>query len=102
MEYNLKQIITRIQQVSDSYANKFDIERDNDWYMHKLTEELGELVKVFLSRKGQNRDNRPMKDLIKEFEDELCDVFCHVLLLAKKQNIDLAKVLERKWFKHLT
>ena len=37
--------------------------------------------------------------LKEEFEQELADVFCHVLLLAKSNAVDIEKAVEKKWFK---
>ena len=39
-------------------------------------------------------------DLItKEFQDEIADVFGHILLLANHYNIDIEKAVNDKWLK---
>jgi NTP pyrophosphatase (non-canonical NTP hydrolase) len=38
------------------------------------------------------------QEIKEEFEGEVGDVLCHVLLLAKHFDIDLDAVIERKWF----
>ena len=41
--------ITHIpKRVSDVYANKFGIKRDDDWFILKIQEELGELTAAHL------------------------------------------------------
>ena len=44
-----------VQAVSDLYAERCDIKRDDDWYLLKLQEELGELVQAHLRLTGRGR-----------------------------------------------
>lgn len=45
---DLKILTARIESVSQSYTDKFDIKRDSDWFVFKLQEELGELTQSYL------------------------------------------------------
>ena len=69
----------RIAQVSDVYAARTGVTRDDDWYALKLMEEAGE----------QARD------------DEAADLFAMVVLYCRHNGIDIEAALERKWFMHL-
>src|SRR4029079_2412168 len=45
----------RLERVSAHYAERFAIRRDDDWYMMKLGEELGELTQAWLKLTGRGR-----------------------------------------------
>lgn len=87
-----------VEKVSQKYTDKFNIERDNNWFVLKLQEELGELIQSYLMLNGKARTKgKSEKELKDDFAKELADVFCHVLLLAKFNNVDLEKEIEEKW-----
>ena len=52
---DIKSLTKQIEKVSKLYASKFDIDRDKDWYIIKLQEELGELIQSYLMMIGQAR-----------------------------------------------
>ncbi|MFA6005000.1 MAG: pyrophosphatase [Patescibacteria group bacterium] len=97
---DLKLLSAELAKVSDQYAKKFDIERNADWYILKLQEELGELIQSYLMMVKQARvkgkTDRELKD---DFNKEVADVFGMVLLLARFHNVDLGKEIEEKWLK---
>jgi len=96
----LKHLIDQIEKVSQSYSKKFHIHRESNWFMLKLQEEVGELTQSYLAMSGRGRiKNKKPAQLKDEFEQELADVFCHVLLLAKSNTVDIEKAVEKKWFK---
>jgi NTP pyrophosphatase (non-canonical NTP hydrolase) len=95
---DLNGVSKSIAQVSDNYAKKFGIKRDGNWYVLKLQEEMGELIQSYLMMVGQGRTkNKSSEQITEEFHKEMADVFCHVLLLAKKYNVDLEKEVNEKW-----
>lgn len=95
---DIEQITTEVEAVSSDYAKKFNIKRDNSWFVLKLQEELGELIQIYLMMSGKARTKGKTGIEIKsDFEKEIADVFCHVLLLAKHYKIDLNKAVEEKW-----
>lgn len=100
MDLNL--VSQQITTVSDNYARKFGITRNDDWYVLKLQEELGELIQSYLmmTGKGRQKDKTP-EEIKAEFHKEVADVFCHVLLLAKHYQIDLDQVVADKWLSRL-
>ena len=95
-------LIDDLEEISQAYAAKFGIDRTPDWFIMKLTEELGELVQSYLKYAGQARTGGESKSKLKQdLEDELADVVGMALLTAKSQNIDLEDAFKRKWLKYL-
>jgi NTP pyrophosphatase (non-canonical NTP hydrolase) len=94
----LQELTDAVAKVSDIYSQKFGIDRDADWYILKLQEELGELVQSYLMLTGRARKkDQSEQALVDNFAKEAADVLCHVLLLAKVNNVDLEKVVDEKW-----
>ena len=95
---DIKILTEEVEKVSQIYTKKFNIERDNNWFVLKLQEELGELIQSYLMVIGKARTKGKSEEELKDdFEKEVADVFCHVLLLAKYNNIDLEKKIKEKW-----
>lgn len=88
----------RFEAASLDYARAFGIERDQDWFILKLQEELGELTQAWNRYSGRGRVGNVEDDsLHKSLEDEAADVLGHVLLLAHRYNLDLEAAVQRKW-----
>ena len=99
---NLTQITQKLEQVSDVYAHKFSIRRDDDWFILKIQEELGELTSAHLKLSQRARTaNATRADLEKNLQDEVADVLALTLLYAKHKGIDVDQALQNKWFKYL-
>jgi NTP pyrophosphatase (non-canonical NTP hydrolase) len=95
---DLETLTENVALVSDKYASSHAIDRKPDWYVLKLQEELGELTQSYLMMTGQARTKGKTEDEIKaEFDKEVADVLCQLLLLAKNNNVDLVKVVREKW-----
>lgn len=95
---DIKTLADRVEKVSVLYTNKFGIQRDSDWFILKLQEELGELIQSYLMMVGQARTKgKSERKLAQDFRKEVADVFAHVLLLARHHNIDLEKAVSEKW-----
>lgn len=102
MSRSLPELGALVAQVSDIYAERNDIARDDDWSMLKLQEELGELTAEYLRSTGRGRIKGADADAIRgALEDEAADVLAMLLLFARHKGIDLEAALERKWFKYL-
>lgn len=95
---DIQTLTEEVEKVSLTYTKKFNIKRDNNWFVLKLQEELGELVQSYLrlERKGRTK-GKTEEELRAAFAKEVADVFCHVLLLAKFNNVDLDKEVKEKW-----
>lgn len=99
---NLKNLINKIEKVSEQYSKKFNISRNKLWYLLKLQEEMGELTQAYLRMNGQGRHkNKSQEEMKEDFENEIADVLCHVLLLAQSEGVDLRKAIDDKWLKKL-
>jgi NTP pyrophosphatase (non-canonical NTP hydrolase) len=97
---NIKDLSEEVEKISLIYSKKFDIDRDGNWFILKLQEELGELIQSYLMMIKQGRHKGKSPEEIKDnFRKEVADVFSHVLLLAKFYKIDLEKEVEEKWLK---
>lgn len=95
---NIQTLTQKIEKVSLLYATHYEITRDDDWFILKLQEELGELTQSYLMMIGQARSKQKTKQKLEaDFRQEVADVFAHVLLLAEHHNIDLTKEVEQKW-----
>ncbi len=94
----LKNLITKIEAVSQEYAKQYKIKRKPSWFMLKLQEEMGELTQSYLMmRGGARKKNRTKKQIRNDFEKEIADVFCHILLLANSNTVDVEKAVTAKW-----
>ncbi len=97
---DIHDLTEKIEKISQDYSKKFEFQRDSDWFVLKLQEELGELIQSYLMVQGKARQKGKSKEQIRdEFENEVADVLAHTLLLAKHFNVDLDKVFEGKWLK---
>jgi NTP pyrophosphatase (non-canonical NTP hydrolase) len=97
---DIQKLSEDVEVVSQHYSKKFNIERDPDWFVFKLQEEIGELTQAYLMLKGRARmKGKNIEEIRKDFEGEVGDVLCHILLLAKHFNVDLETVIEEKWIK---
>lgn len=99
---DILELSEKLEKVSKRYARLNSIDRNPDWFMHKISEEFGELTQAFLRKQGQARTHDASEsELQKDFEDEYADVLGHVLLFAVNNDIDIVSALDRKWLKYL-
>ena len=99
---DLKEVTDKVSQICDIYVKEFNIRRDDDWFLLKLQEELGELSSAHLKLSQRARTKGDSVEMLhKNFQDEIADVFAFVLLLAQHKNIDIEQALKQKWFKYL-
>ena len=102
MSRTLAELIPLVAEVSDTYASRNDIARDDDWYLLKLQEELGELTAEYLRASGRGRLKGADAPTIRTaLEDEAADVLAMLLLFARNNGIDIEAALGRKWFQYL-
>ena len=95
----IEELVERVEGVSARYAESLGFERSSEWFLLKLQEEVGELVQAFLMQQGMARSKgRDQVELDAEFRDEIADVFCQVLLLARHRGVDLTAAVAEKWF----
>ena len=101
-DMTLSEVTALSKAVSELYAEKCDIRRDDDWYVLKLQEEVGEVTQAWLKKTGRGRlKSATPETLQRNLEDEVVDVLAQLLLLADRIGIDVPTALERKWFSYL-
>jgi NTP pyrophosphatase (non-canonical NTP hydrolase) len=83
--------------ISDIYAGKYAIERDDDWFLLKLQEELGELAQAHIRLSGRGRGEATEQDRA----DEAADVLCMALLYCRRFGIDPDAAIRSKWLSWL-
>ena len=98
----LTELTAAVESISRRYAERFGIDRTDDWFLMKLQEELGELTQVHLQRRRLARTKGMTPDeLDRAFASEVADVLGQLLLLAHHHGIDLEQAMREKWFRWL-
>ncbi len=78
----LNDLAEKFERASRHYADANGIERDADWFVLKLQEEVGELTLAWNRVSGRGRrKGRSGEQLARDLADEAADVLGHVLLL---------------------
>ena len=94
----IQELTAQVERVSQVYASRFGIDRDANWFVLKLQEEIGELTQAHLMLSGQARTkDRSTEEIHAMFRAEAADVLCHVLLLARHHEIDIVDEIRSKW-----
>jgi NTP pyrophosphatase (non-canonical NTP hydrolase) len=95
---SLLALTERLERISAAHAARSSVRRDDDWYVLKLQEELGELTQAWL--RVTDRGRRAGSEgaaLRSQVEDEAADLLCQLLLFARRFEIDLIASVRRKW-----
>ena len=88
----------QFEESSARYAAANGIQRDDDWFVLKLFEEVGELTQTWNKLSGRGRRHgRSEEELRQALADETADLLGHVLLFARRNGVELAAAIERKW-----
>jgi NTP pyrophosphatase (non-canonical NTP hydrolase) len=94
----LEKLAVKFESASHSYAQVNGIDRDADWFILKLQEEMGELTQAWNRVTGRGRQRgKSTEELGMDLADETADLLGHVLLFAHRNQLDLASAVERKW-----
>lgn len=94
----LKDLMTQFEAASTTYAADNGLERDDDWFVLKLQEEMGELIQIWNRITGRGRrKGMSESELATALADETADVLGHILLFAHRNGLDLNAAVERKW-----
>jgi NTP pyrophosphatase (non-canonical NTP hydrolase) len=99
---NLNEISDKLAMVSDIYSEKYNIRRDDDWFVLKMQEELGELSSAHLKLTQRARvGGESSESLNRNLRDEVADVLALTLLFARHKGIDVELAIKEKWFQYL-
>src|SRR5690606_16536696 len=82
-----------VLRISDIYAREHSIDRDRDWALLKLQEELGELTAEHLRMSGRARGAADAGKL----GDEAADVLGMLLIYCQTAGVDIEQAMQRKW-----
>ena len=95
---DLKRLQERLEKISVGYGEHLGFERDPDWFLLKLQEEVGELTQAYLQHTGRARAKGATAEQIRDtFHQEFADVLCQLLLFAKQHDVDLPAEIDNKW-----
>ncbi len=93
MSLDLKALQADVLRISDIYAAEHGIDRDRDWALLKLQEELGELTAEHLRMSGRARGAADAGKL----GDEAADVLGMLLIYCQMAEVDIEAAMQRKW-----
>ncbi|MBN7807033.1 pyrophosphatase [Agrobacterium rosae] len=94
----LSQLMLQFEHASQKYAKENGIERDPDWYVLKLQEEVGEVTQAWNRLSGRGRSKgKTQEEMRQDLSDETADLLGHVLLLAQNSGLNLEASIKRKW-----
>ena len=93
----LDELTASVLRISDIYAAEHTIDRDRDWALLKLQEELGELTAEHLRMTQRARGVADAGKL----GDEAADVLGMLLIYCDRAGIDLEQAMQRKWLSWL-
>ena len=93
MGLDLKALQADVLRISDIYAREHSIDRDRDWALLKLQEELGELTAEHLRMSGRARGAADAGKL----GDEAADVLGMLLIYCQMAGVDIEQAMQRKW-----
>ncbi len=95
---DIAELSERLEKLSVRYGEVLGFDRNADWFLLKLQEEMGELTQAYLQHTGRARAKGLTADQIRAgFHQEFADVFCQLLLLARQHDVNLPAEIERKW-----
>jgi NTP pyrophosphatase (non-canonical NTP hydrolase) len=100
---DVRELTAQVERVSQVYASQFGIDRDANWFVLKLQEEIGELTQAHLMLSGQARaKGKSAEEMQAMFRAEVADVLCHVLILAHHHQIDVVDEIRSKWLVYVS
>lgn len=94
---DMKALQADVLRISDIYAAEHAIDRDRDWALLKLQEELGEMTAEHL-RLSQRARGAPDPLAL---SDEAADVLGMLLIYCARAGVDLEEAMRRKWLRWL-
>lgn len=95
---NLKELALHCEKAWSQYAEKFQINRDDVFYLFKMQEELGELTRSFLELRGSEKKSKSSKDELKnKFASDVASLVGNALILALHFDVDLETNIKAKF-----
>ena len=99
---NLNEITNKLKSIFEIYKEKYSLNLNEDYFLIKIQEELGELSSAHLKLTNRGRAESIEKhELEKNLREEIEDVISMTLLFDEVKNINIEDALNEKWFKYL-
>ncbi len=87
----------RLEAISAAYAATYAIDRQGDWFLLKVQEEMGEMTQAWLAKTGRSR--RDTTEGAARLSAEVADVLCQLLLFSRAAGVDLDAAVREKWLR---
>jgi NTP pyrophosphatase (non-canonical NTP hydrolase) len=97
----LRNLSIDVQAVYRRYVAHYQLVTDDAWFVLKLGEEVGELVRAFVRLRDRPLAAEERRALEDNFAEECADVLCMLILVAARNGVDLATAVEKKWLSRL-
>lgn len=96
---NFQELQKRIIDIFQEGVKRDNIKTNDDYFIMKIGEEVGELVQAYLVYKKQCRPAKYLADEeAKKFvAKELSDVLALVFMISNALDINLEEAIEKKW-----
>lgn len=95
---NLKEAALHCDKAWGQYAEKFQIRRDDEFYLLKMQEELGELARSFLELRGSEKKRKSsVEELKKKFAADVAVLIGNALILAHHFDVDVEANIREKF-----
>jgi NTP pyrophosphatase (non-canonical NTP hydrolase) len=96
-----KEMENKIMENAINYGKKYNVKIDKDFALLKLFEEVGELSQAVLIHEKKSRPEKHLGFEISKgkIAEELADVIGMTIVNAKLLDIDLEKIIKKKWIK---
>ena len=94
---DLKKAAEHCEKAWSAFAEKHNIKRPDEFYLFKMQEELGELVRTFLELRGCERKEKNPEELQKKFEGDCASLIGNALILALHFGVDIEKKIKEKF-----
>jgi NTP pyrophosphatase (non-canonical NTP hydrolase) len=95
---NLKEAALHCEKAWSQFAEKFQIHRDDEFYLFKMQEELGELTRAFLELRGSEKTSKTTaEELKKQLASDIASLVGNALILALHFDVDLEATIKHKF-----
>lgn len=95
---NIKEMAQHCEKAWGQYAEKFQIHRDDEFYLFKMQEELGELTRAFLELRGSEKKSKSTtEELKKKFAGDVASIVGNALILSLHFGVDLETTIKAKF-----
>jgi hypothetical protein len=81
----------------EAHAKKNNITRTDEFYLFKMQEELGELVRSYMVLNGNEHEDKSREEMQKKFQGDCASLVGNALILALHFGVKIEDELLRKF-----